>query len=84
MDVSRILEVCISGAVERYAFDVENVMPLSAIVFMGSGVMGGGGGVAGVDVVGDSLLPRDLKENFCFGTFFSFSDDKSSVSCFNC
>ena len=52
IDIRRILEVCISGAVERYALDVENVIPLSGIVIRGSGIMGGGGGVAGVEVVG--------------------------------
>jgi len=51
---------------------------------MDSGAIGGEGIVAGVDVVGDSIFPRDLKENFCFGTFFSFSADKNSVSSFNC
>jgi hypothetical protein len=81
MDIRRILETCISGDVARHAFDFENVIPLSGIVFKGSGIMGV---VTGVDVVGVSLLPRDLKENFCFGTCFSFSTDNSSVSCFNC
>jgi hypothetical protein len=84
MDIRRILEICISGGVERYALDVENVIPLSETVFKGSGIVAEGGGVAGVDIVGDSLLPRDLNENFCFGTVFSFSADRSSVSCFNC
>lgn len=84
MAIRRMLEAWISGAVARHAFDFENVIPLSGIVFRGSGVIGGGGSVAGVDVVGDSFLPRDLKENFCFGVFFSFSADNSSVRCFNC
>ena len=84
MDIRRILQVCISGTVAKYAFDFENVIPSSGNLFRGSGIMGRGGSAAGIDVVGDSFLPRDLKENFCFGTFFSFSADNSSVSRFNC
>lgn len=47
-------------------------------------MIGAGGGVGGGDVVGDSVLSRDLKENFCFGICLSFSADNSSVSCFSC
>lgn len=84
IDERRMLVAWVSGFVERYAFDCENVIPMSGIVFVGSGVIDCGRGVDGVEVVGDSDFDRDLKENFCFGTFLSFSADNSSDNCFSC
>jgi len=63
---------------------LEKVIPSSETAFIGSGVVGAGGGVGEVDVVADSGFNRDLKLNFCFGIFFDFSAAKASESCFSC
>ena len=44
----------------------------------------GRGVVGGVEVSGESVLDRDLNENFCFGALFDFSADNSSNSSFSC
>ena len=64
--------------------EVERVNPLSGTVAAGSAVMVVGGGVAGVDVAGDSFRDLDLNENFDFGTFLDFSVAITSESCFSC
>lgn len=85
IDRRRILLGCESAGMERYVSDVERAMPLSGIVFVGSGLVTiGGGGVGGVDVEGDSVLDLVLNENFCFGMFLLFSAAIASESCFSC
>jgi len=80
-----MLPACESAGMEMYASDVERVTPLSGIVFVGSGILAiGGGGVAGVDVEGDSVHDLDLNENFCFGIFLFLSAAIASESCFSC
>jgi hypothetical protein len=84
IDRTRMLEGCKSRAVERYALEAERDTPLSGMAFVASSALGTVGGVAGFEVLGDSEFDRDLNENRCFGTYFSFSADIISVSCFNC
>jgi hypothetical protein len=66
------------------SFDDENVTALSGIIRVCSGMVIGRGAVVGIEVTGDSVLVRDLNENFCFGTFFDFSADSSSDNSFSC
>jgi len=68
---------------ERYAFDVDRIIPLSGTVFVGSGVIAVGG-VVGVEGGSDSFRDRDLNENFCFGTFLALSTAIASDSCLSC
>ena len=84
IDCRRILEGGRSGEVERHAFDVEKVTPSSRTTLTVSGLGGWGGGVVGVEVVGVVDFDRDLNENFCFGTNFTFADDIRSASCLSC
>ena len=85
-----------SVEVDKYVFEVDNVIPLSATKLIPESIVstgGGGGGtvtvcVGVVVVLLDSVMVvvfnRDLNENFCFGSLFCFSVSNILDNSFNC